>query len=73
MSAQLENNPRRPNAVRPYKRPKIDLDELPPDYMALLSLLLGFAGLKYRSTRSAKNATKSAKRCRKTLWPSHRI
>ena len=46
--ASLGNNPRRTNAVRPYKRPKVDLDELPPDYMALLSLLMGFAGLRYR-------------------------
>merc|ERR1711934_1031601 len=41
----MSNNRKRPDLIRPYVPIKATADELPPDYMALLSLLFSIAGL----------------------------
>jgi hypothetical protein len=39
---ECEGDPRRGGtALRPFKRVQLDLDQLPPDYTSLLSLMLG--------------------------------
>uniref|UniRef100_A0A7S2Y0W3 Protein Asterix n=1 Tax=Fibrocapsa japonica TaxID=94617 RepID=A0A7S2Y0W3_9STRA len=38
-------NPRNPNMIRRFYREKLDPDQLPPDYIALLSLVFGIMGL----------------------------
>ena len=44
------NDPKRPGAVRSYRREKLSPEQLPPDYYALLSLLMGIVGfmMKYK-------------------------
>jgi hypothetical protein len=37
-------DPKRPAAVRSYKREKLSPEDLPPDYYALLSLVMGIIG-----------------------------
>ncbi|KAI9341436.1 hypothetical protein BDR26DRAFT_934041 [Obelidium mucronatum] len=41
-------DPRRPEAVIPYKQPKISAEDADPDFFGLLSLLGAFAGLVFR-------------------------
>merc|ERR1712072_141028 len=41
----IDEDPRRMDQVKKYQPHKFSPDELPPDYMALLSLVLGIAGL----------------------------
>ncbi|CAN0011853.1 unnamed protein product [Heterosigma akashiwo] len=41
----MSTDPRRPNAVHKFYREKLDQEQLPPDYIALLSLVFGIMGL----------------------------
>ena len=46
-------DPRRPERVVNFKAKVIDPDQLPPDWMALVSLLCGVAGLMLRQKWAA--------------------
>eukprot|EP00903_Cladosiphon_okamuranus_P005328 g5326.t1 len=47
---QDEVDPVAVRRITPFVRPAINPDQLPPDYMALLSLTFGVAGLMLKST-----------------------
>ena len=50
------NDPKRPAAVRSYWREKLEPEQLPPDYYALLSLVMGIIGFVMKHKLCARGA-----------------
>ena len=52
----MPKDPRRPERVRPWETPKLDVENLMPDFYVLGALMLGMVGLvlrwKVRASRS---------------------
>ena len=47
--SQVSGDPRRPAEVRKYNRPKVNLEEQPPDMFLLMALALGLVSLVFKA------------------------
>jgi hypothetical protein len=51
-SLAVSADPRLPAAVKPFRRRKLNDDEIPPDFMAILALVFGIIGTMSKVTVS---------------------
>ncbi|CAM9267459.1 unnamed protein product [Ascophyllum nodosum] len=49
-SSEAKIDPLAVKRITPFVRPRVDPENMPPDYLALLSLVVGVAGLMVKST-----------------------
>ncbi|EFN59709.1 hypothetical protein CHLNCDRAFT_133268 [Chlorella variabilis] len=50
---KVSGDPRRPAEIRKYQRPKVNLDEQPPDMFLLMALALGLVSLVFKAKMPA--------------------